>query len=128
MKLNLKWNIIFRDFIILFILLVVWEIAGQYSSMERVLSRPSIILNKFVEILLSGELLRHAKVTLIEAGIGYIIGISLGITTAFILGFIRILGNIFERYIIIFYGVPRLGLPEQPKKPLKYGVSAYFMI
>jgi NitT/TauT family transport system permease protein len=58
----------------------------------------------------SGQLLDDLKITLLEAGLGFLIGSIAGGLIGFILGWVRRLGDLFEPFILSLYTLPKVAL------------------
>lgn len=81
--------------------LVAWQ---EYPVF--ILPAPSVVWRKFLTLLSDGTLLRHARVTLVEVGLGLL----LGLTTAFIFGYLLGKSQRIERilapYLVASQSVP----------------------
>ncbi len=102
--------IIIRSLIIgLFIFLWEWAAStGKISTFYT--SKPTEILNDLIQFCVSGDLVKHASVTLKEAFIGLFYGSIVGISVGLIFGQFTTLGKIFKPIITAIHGIPQLTL------------------
>lgn len=73
-------------------------------------SQPSAILAQIVEWVRTGYIWPHAWATVFETVCGFVIGSLLGLLAGFALGRSRNLGAVFEPFIAMFNGIPRVVL------------------
>jgi NitT/TauT family transport system permease protein len=91
--------------------LVVWEIAAwRWPIVAKVLSQPTDIAQGIVAVILTGEIWEHLRVTLTEMAVGYTIGAFTGVALGFLFGRVKILGDVFNPYITLFNGIPKVAL------------------
>ncbi len=88
-------------------ILLIWQVATPTQGAATLLiSRPSMIVQRFIEVLLNGSLPRELLVTSVEIAAGLLIGVS----SAFLLGYAiahsRILEQIAAPYIVAFQAFP----------------------
>jgi NitT/TauT family transport system permease protein len=98
------------QFAIVIVVLALWEWIGWALHTEFWTSRPSAIAEALVRWGESGDLATDLRLTLIEAGGGFIIGSICGGLTGFILGWVRTLGDLFEPFVLSFYTLPKIAL------------------
>jgi NitT/TauT family transport system permease protein len=91
-------------------LLGVWELGSALSGSEFWISRPSLILERIVELSVTGELFRHLFATLAEAGIGLILAALVGIPIGIALERFTHVAKLVEPIIMGLYGLPRVAL------------------
>ena len=108
-------------FAILAFILIGWEISSGWLLPPFFISSPSAIATVFWEWLESGRLFYHAAITVIEAFSGFVIGGFIGMTAGIILGRIKILADILDPFIMIFYSLPKIALA--PLFVLWFGVG-----
>ena len=58
----------------------------------------------------SGSLLRNLLVTVQEAAVGYVIGGLLAVTMGVLFGRIRLLGEVFDPFVVAFFSIPKLAI------------------
>ena len=74
-----------------------WEILSGVFKAEFWVSKPSLVVEALISWYRSGELVSDLKITLLEAGVGFVAGSIVGGLVGFILGWVRKLGDLFER-------------------------------
>jgi NitT/TauT family transport system permease protein len=92
------------------VFLALWEyVGGRYVDLLYT-SKPSLILMRTTEYIMSADGLHDIRVTFTELGWGFLVGAVGGIALGYILGASKTLARIFEPYIMISYGVPQSAL------------------
>lgn len=91
-------------------LLLGWEYASGDVIPEFFVSRPSAIVEVLVGWVGSGRLFLHAGITLVEALSGFIIGGLSGMIVGVILARSRLLGQVLDPFILMFYSLPKVAL------------------
>jgi NitT/TauT family transport system permease protein len=95
---------------IVILALVVWETTARVYDTEFWTSSPSAVAIELYRWAASGLLWSDLRLTLTEAGLGFLIGSALGGVVGFILGWIRRLGDLFEPFILSLYTLPKIAL------------------
>jgi NitT/TauT family transport system permease protein len=91
--------------------LVLWEIAAwQWQSVAKLVSQPTEIARGIVEVIATGTIWQHLEATLTEMAVGYVIGAVSGVALGFLCGRVKLLGDIFNPYITLFNGIPKVAL------------------
>jgi NitT/TauT family transport system permease protein len=90
--------------------LLAWEIASRFLKLEFWISRPTEVIQEFSRWAESGQLATDLKITLLEAGLGFLFGSVAGGFIGFLLGWVRKLGDLFEPFILSLYSVPKIAL------------------
>jgi NitT/TauT family transport system permease protein len=91
--------------------LFIWEVAAwRWPIVAKVLSQPTDIARGVVEVILTGEIWQHLQVTLTEMAVGYAIGAVTGVALGFLFGRVKFLGDVFNPYITLFNGIPKVAL------------------
>jgi len=103
-------GILSLQFAIVIVMLGLWEWTGRAFHTDFWTSRPSAIAVELVRWGQSGDLASDLRITLIEAGAGFIIGSVCGGLTGFILGWVRTLGDLFEPFVLSLYTLPKIAL------------------
>ena len=90
---------------------MLWELAAwQWPSVARLVSQPTEIARGIVEVVRSGTIWQHFQATLTEMAVGYVIGAITGVALGFLFGRVKLLGDIFNPYITLFNGIPKVAL------------------
>jgi NitT/TauT family transport system permease protein len=88
-----------------------WEIlAWRWPIVAKLVSRPSDVARGIVHVVWTGEIWQHLEATLTEMAVGYLIGALSGVTLGFLFGRVKLLGEIFNPYISLFNGIPKVAL------------------
>jgi NitT/TauT family transport system permease protein len=90
--------------------LVLWEVVSGRWVDSFFLSEPSLIAERIVDLTVSGELWMHLRVTLLETGIGLLVGLPLGVVLGIAVATSRVAGRWVYPYIIALYSLPRVAL------------------
>jgi sulfonate transport system permease protein len=91
--------------------LAVWEIAAwQWPGVARLVSQPTEIARGIVDVIATGMIWQHLQATLTEMAVGYVIGALCGVSIGFLFGRVKLLGDIFNPYITLFNGIPKVAL------------------
>lgn len=92
-------------------LILFWEISAQKGLYNPIFtSYPSEILKDIISFFTSGELAKHASITLTEAILGLFFGSVIGIFLAIIFGYFSVLGEIITPIISAISCIPQLAL------------------
>ncbi|MCE3241857.1 MAG: transporter permease [Deltaproteobacteria bacterium] len=88
-----------------------WEIlAWRWPIVAKLVSRPSDVTRGIVHVVWTGEIWQHLEATLTEMAVGYLIGALSGVSLGFLFGRVKLLGEIFNPYISLFNGIPKVAL------------------
>ncbi|HYQ98094.1 MAG TPA: hypothetical protein VEO92_06970, partial [Candidatus Nitrosocosmicus sp.] len=88
-----------------------WEIlAWRWPIVAKLVSRPSDVPRGIVHVVWTGEIWQHLEATLTEMAVGYLIGALSGVSLGFLFGRVKLLGEIFNPYISLFNGIPKVAL------------------
>lgn len=87
-----------------------WELSAGTIVPEFFISKPSEIVLILRDWTLSGRLFFHASITSIEALLGFIMGSLIGMTVGVILGRSRLLAEVLDPFIMMFYSLPKVAL------------------
>jgi ABC-type nitrate/sulfonate/bicarbonate transport system, permease component len=102
--------------------LLVWEGSARLFNTHFWTSSPSAVILELKRWGASGLLATDLQLTLMEAGVGFLIGSTIGGSVGFILGWIRRLGDLFEPFILSLYTLPKIALA--PLFVLWFGIGA----
>jgi NitT/TauT family transport system permease protein len=89
--------------------LLLWEVAGQLVT-PIALQPFSKTLVAFAQMLITGELLHHSAVSLIELSIGFGIGAFIGITGGLMSAFSKTFRIMTDHWISVAYAIPYVAL------------------
>jgi NitT/TauT family transport system permease protein len=97
------------------VLLVVFLFGWERLVAARVLdpfffSQPSRIAVQLWDWFASGSVYRHIGITLLETMLGFVLGTLLGLVIGFALARSELLGDIFEPFLALLNGMPRVVL------------------
>jgi len=102
--------VLIRSLLIIFGLLL-WEYKATNGSYNPVFtSYPSAIFKDLIVFFSSGELAKHASITLTEVFWGLFLGSLIGITFAIIFGYFSFIGEVLTPIISGFSCIPQLAL------------------
>ncbi len=90
--------------------LLLWEWLSTALHAEFWVSRPSSVAQAMLVWARSGNLASDLKLTLTEAGIGFLIGSLAGAIVGFLLGWVDRLGRLFEPLVLSLYTLPKVAL------------------
>jgi NitT/TauT family transport system permease protein len=91
-------------------LLLLWEFAAGLVINTRYISAPSEVVEALADQIESGDLARHVGSTMTAAGGGYLIGIAVGLSGAFLLMATRRGYEVLEPFLLAFYSIPKIAL------------------
>jgi NitT/TauT family transport system permease protein len=91
-------------------LLLFWEFGLELIVNPRYVSSPSEVASALFEQTESGDLARHIVATMTAAGLGYLIGIAVGLSGAFLLMATRRGYEVLEPFLLAFYSIPKIAL------------------
>lgn len=88
-----------------------WELAARHwPDVARLVSQPTEIARGVVDVIITGTIWQHFQTTLTEMAVGYVIGAIAGVALGFLFGRVKLLGDIFNPYITLFNGIPKVAL------------------
>ena len=110
-KQNKKILVLFIQISIFVLFILSWELLVNFNVLnEFLISKPSAILNLFIEYNKENLLWNHVGISLLETIVGLIIGTTLGFIIATILYLIPTLSNILDPYLIVLNALPKTAL------------------
>jgi NitT/TauT family transport system permease protein len=104
---NIRWRTVMDRTLVAILLVAAWQV-GSYFVGIYWLSSPWAVTTRFIEQVLSGELIRHAGYTLGEAAAGTLIGGLPAVLLPFLLRRHPIIVAILDPFMIGGYGAPKL--------------------
>jgi NitT/TauT family transport system permease protein len=91
-------------------LLLFWEYGIGHLVDQRYVSRPSAVVSTLADLVADGVLWRHVSATMYEAGLGYLIGVGIGLVAAIVLVSLPLLDEVTAPFIAGFYSIPKIAL------------------
>lgn len=92
-------------------LLLLWEILARLQVIDvRLFSRPSLIFQSFIPLLLSGELLLNTVVSIQRVILGFIAGSAPGVILGMSMGLSPLIRSAIEPMIQATYPIPKLAI------------------
>lgn len=104
-----RWSVLFQIAIALGAL-GLWEWASLTWNWEFWVSHPSAVVSELGRWWASGQLSGDLKLTLMEAGVGFLLGSAAGGIIGFVLGWIKRLGDLIEPFVLSLYTLPKIAL------------------
>jgi NitT/TauT family transport system permease protein len=98
------------QFLIVVLFLGTWEWASAALHADFWVSKPSLVISALIAWYQSGTLGSDLKITLTEAGAGFVAGSIAGGLVGFVLGWVRKAGDLLEPFVISFYTLPKIAL------------------
>jgi NitT/TauT family transport system permease protein len=90
---------------------LIWEVAAwRWPLVARLVSQPSEIARGVVTVIWTGEIWQHVHATLAAMAAGYLLGALSGVAVGFLFGRVKLLGDVFNPYIALFNGIPKVAL------------------
>lgn len=88
-----------------------WEITVLLDPSQAFwISRPSLIATRLWQDMLEGAIFLHVGLTLLEAAVGLLGGVVVGVMLGLVLGTYRTVGDILEPYVMALNSIPRIAL------------------
>lgn len=105
------WITTLSQFFLLFLFFLLWELSSKYGWIDPLLfSSPSSIWHLLLSKWEDGSLWIHIWTTLLETGVGFILGTAFGTIIATILWWIPLLARIFDPYLVVLNAMPKVAL------------------
>ena len=92
------------------LVLVWWAIAafGRYPA--YLLPTPAAVADRWWSMLLDGSLLGHFGTTILEAGLGFLVALVLGVSLGYLISHMHVLERIVNPYIAVSQGLPIIAI------------------
>lgn len=87
-----------------------WEWLSGALKFDFWISKPSLVVSALAAWYQSGELATDLRMTMTEAGVGFVAGSIAGGLVGFVLGWVRRLGDLFEPFVLSLYTLPKIAL------------------
>ena len=108
---NLSLKALFKKFVAIFTLLIIWEISPRLGIVDRTFLPPfSEVIQAWWQLVLSGELLSHFKASLARSLTGFSLAILFAIPLGLLLGWYRPLAEILTPLLEVFRNTAALAL------------------
>lgn len=103
---RVRWDLLSIPFVLVGLILLWGGLVHWQGYPAFILPGPAQVWTKAVTMTLSGLLWKHAQVTLIEIGLGLLIGLSLAVLLGYLLGKNQTLDRLLSPYIVASQTVP----------------------
>lgn len=90
--------------------LIAWEVAANTLIKPFWISKPTLIADRLWQIVLSGDLVWHASITILEAVLGLLLGLLIGVPIGLVLGVYRRFSDVVDPFVLGLYSLPRVAL------------------
>lgn len=96
---------------VLILFLALWELLAQTKVIDAfITSCPSRIATTFVELIKTGNLLKHTGITLLETVVAFVLATGLGAIIAILLWWFERTRKILEPYLVVLNALPKIAL------------------
>lgn len=96
---------------LIIVALILWELAAYFKLIDTFLtSRPSSIVNLFIQYISQGELFHHIFISVSETIVGFFGGTILGIIIAIGLWWSDFWARVLDPYLVILNSLPKTAL------------------
>lgn len=92
------------------VLLAFWELAAGTIADEFFISRPTVVLQKFAALVMSGRLFFHGGITVVETLAGFVAGAGAGVLVGLLLGRNEGLAKLLDPILIAVNSLPKVAL------------------
>lgn len=108
---NLSLKALFKKFVAIFTLLIIWEISPRLGIVDRTFLPPfSEVIQAWWQLVLSGELLSHFKSSLARSLTGFALAILFAIPLGLLVGWYKPLAEILTPLLEVFRNTAALAL------------------
>ena len=102
-------------------LLGLWELVSRYLIDPFWISRPTHIITRLWEWYSTGFFFPHLRATMLEIGVGFLIGLALAIIASLLLGTRKELAQVLDPFMMAIWSVP--GIVLGPLFILYFGIG-----
>ncbi|MCY8944652.1 ABC transporter permease [Bacillus atrophaeus] len=127
-----------KGLVLPFVIIAVWQIAGSMEIVSAtVLPTPLVILLTFKDLIVSGELFVHLKISVYRAAAGFLSGAGLGLLLGLLVGFSRKTEHYIDPSLQMLRTVPHLAVTplfilwfgfDETSKILLIALGAFFPV
>ncbi|WP_430742943.1 ABC transporter permease [Bacillus atrophaeus] len=127
-----------KGLVLPFVIIAVWQIAGSLEIVSAtVLPTPLVILLTFKDLIVSGELFVHLKISVYRAAAGFLSGVGLGLLIGLLVGFSRKTEHYIDPSLQMLRTVPHLAVTplfilwfgfDETSKILLIALGAFFPV
>ncbi|MEC0695864.1 ABC transporter permease [Bacillus atrophaeus] len=127
-----------KGLVLPFVIIAVWQIAGSLEIVSvTVLPTPLVILLTFKDLIVSGELFVHLKISVYRAAAGFLSGAGLGLFIGLLVGFSRKTEHYIDPSLQMLRTVPHLAVTplfilwfgfDETSKILLIALGAFFPV
>ncbi|MEC2308929.1 ABC transporter permease [Bacillus atrophaeus] len=127
-----------KGLVLPFVIIAVWQIAGSLEIVSAtVLPTPLVILLTFKDLIASGELFVHLKISVYRAAAGFLSGAGLGLLIGLLVGFSRKTEHYIDPSLQMLRTVPHLAVTplfilwfgfDETSKILLIALGAFFPV
>ncbi|MGZ9792232.1 ABC transporter permease [Bacillus atrophaeus] len=127
-----------KGLVLPFVIIAVWQIAGAMEIVSAtVLPTPLVILLTFKDLIVSGELFVHLKISVYRAAAGFLSGAGLGLLIGLLVGFSRKTEHYIDPSLQMLRTVPHLAVTplfilwfgfDETSKILLIALGAFFPV
>ncbi|MDR6550545.1 ABC transporter permease [Paenibacillus qinlingensis] len=106
-----KWLLIVRGTILPLTVLIIWQIVGSLGIISKtLLPTPAEIAVAFYDLLITGELFKHLKISIWRAAVGFLVGGSLGLLFGLLVGLFRKFEQSVDPSVQMLRTIPHLAI------------------
>ncbi|MCY8857422.1 ABC transporter permease [Bacillus atrophaeus] len=127
-----------KGLVLPFVIIAVWQIAGSLEIVSAtVLPTPLVILLTFKDLIVSGELFVHLKISVYRAAAGFLSGAGLGLLIGLLVGFSKKTEHYIDPSLQMLRTVPHLAVTplfilwfgfDETSKILLIALGAFFPV
>jgi NitT/TauT family transport system permease protein len=92
------------------LLLAFWEFGAGLVVNRRYVSSPSAVVAELADLVAGGALWPHLSATMLEATVGYLIGVALGLLGAYAATRSLTFEEVLDPFLRAFYSIPKIAL------------------
>lgn len=111
---SIRWQVdwrLARDRSTVFLLVIAaWEVLGRFVLNPFWISCPSMVSVRLWMMLLSGALWQHTERTFVEAALGLLLALLVGVPTGIVMARYRYASVVAEPFVMGLYSLPRVAL------------------